>query len=225
MELQISIRLTLLLLSSSKNQDCRVRLGVSARAVRYCCEEMYRKVGPEGNHYGYSWDDGTQGKVKQIFVSYSDDGFNSIQTVLEFPRGSVLMKRHGGEGSNFTMINLEEDESIILVSGFYHLTPSSYPLRSKSSLKSLSIRTTLREYGPYTCKVVCDPNDIRHFKFEVEAGKFAGFHGLSEADCLNAIGIHVHTEAMITLEEILRQGATIDMMVNPKAPRLTLSES
>ncbi|KAJ4957045.1 hypothetical protein NE237_013828 [Protea cynaroides] len=115
--------------------------------------------------------------------------------VLEFPVGSVLMERHGGGRLNFRMFILAEDDSIILVRGSY------ISIGGGSSLKSLSIRTTLGEYGPYKH----DPN-IRQFNFEVEAGKFMGYS-------LGAIDIYMHTEATVTLEEIMEQGGTIDKIL------------
>ncbi|KAJ4955091.1 hypothetical protein NE237_011874 [Protea cynaroides] len=182
---------------------------------------MTIKVGPAGGYNANKgWDDGSIGKVKQIFITYDDDyGVKSIQTVLEFPGGSVLMDKHGGQGRNFRTISLAENESIILVRGYY-LT-----FYGGGLIKSLSIRTTLREYGPYGCDVVRG-DDIYQFNFEVEADKLAGFYGSSDHFSLHAIGIYMHTEATITLEEMKKQGHAIDkMMVRPSVPRLTYLEA
>ncbi|KAJ4957315.1 hypothetical protein NE237_014098 [Protea cynaroides] len=88
-------------------------------------------------------------------------------------------------------ITLCESESIILVSGFLDLVDG------ETVISSIKISTDSAEYGPYGSEK--EVNLRSAFMFEVEASKFAGFHGYSNCECAYAMEIYVNTKARSAL--------------------------
>jgi len=136
-------------------------------------------VGPYGTTGGSPWDDGIYEKVRQIIIN-ADSVINSIQVVYESVEGKTVWgQMHGSTGGKLNKINLDPDEFLLSISGYYG------QIANKVAVRSLAFQSNKRTIGPYGVE------DGEKFESTyTTGGKIIGFYGRSE-EYLTAIGAHL----------------------------------
>ncbi|KAK1266708.1 hypothetical protein QJS04_geneDACA014512 [Acorus gramineus] len=127
---------------------------------------------------GENWDDGLNHETHHIFITYTDSAINSIQTVYKQRGSSVISDRHGGDGTNFASIQVQNP--LTFISGCYNY----------HGITSLTFGCENQTYGPFGGEK--PNNSMFYFNFD-EGARFGGFHGRSSSIRLMSLGVYVDT--------------------------------
>ncbi|XP_042498809.1 inactive protein RESTRICTED TEV MOVEMENT 1-like [Macadamia integrifolia] len=153
--------------------------------------ETMIKVGPYGGGevYNTPWDEKGQRMVTQIFISYDSSWIKSIQTAYNTLDGKLqLSDKHGGDGEIFTTIDIDyPSEFITGISGY-----NWYWYKNELALKSLTIETNRRKFGPFGEQVG------KSFCIQMGTNRcFAGFHGRSNSSFVHSIGVYIKPTSLL----------------------------
>ncbi|XP_021730454.1 inactive protein RESTRICTED TEV MOVEMENT 1-like [Chenopodium quinoa] len=138
------------------------------------------KLGPIGKRSNKTWDEKGRYKITGIFISYEDSHVNCLQFQYEDNCTNLVPEFGRHTGSKFSTVIFDyKFEYITGLSGNY----------SPSEIKSMTIKTNRKKYGPFGSK------EELNTKFNFEFGpsnRFGGFYGTySTNGRITSIGVYV----------------------------------
>lgn len=153
-------------------------------------------AGPWGGQSGYRWDDGGYSTVRQVVISSSAAGIDSVQLEYDKNGSSVWSDNHGGtSGIKTDKIQLDyPNEFLVSISGHYGPVGEGGPV----IVRSLIFESNRMKFGPFGHERGVP------FSLPVTGGKLVGFHGRSSL-YLDSIGVYV--KPLMQINPLERQNA------------------
>ncbi|XP_015086023.1 inactive protein RESTRICTED TEV MOVEMENT 1-like [Solanum pennellii] len=149
------------------------------------------KVGPVGNDCGSIWEENGRGDVAGIFVSYTEDSIQSLQSLFCEDGNFVQSNKHGRHYcANFSALVFNYPSEF--------LTSISGSCVDVEGLESIEFTTNKGTYGPFGQTTTY----AKHFNFHLgNSNLFGGFHGTISDSAVDSIGIYLKP-AIINLKDL-----------------------
>lgn len=163
------------------------------------------KLGPKGSGIrGKCWDDWDYCKINAIYI-WHGESINGIKPEYRgYSHDRLLSDWYGGDGGDggkLDVIELQEREDIVCVSGH-----SSYGrICSLTFITKDNISGKLIKYGAF------GKEEGEPFYYEIPSGKFRGFHGHADDKCIQSIGVYVEASPTKVVGTILPPQTTLPL--------------